>query len=84
MEHNIDNERVQERSGNGSKKHKKSLLDNYTCFGGDQQWSIKDGAQPTVTCSLMPPPPPIPLAKKVCIIQLSLSLYAYISKLCYK
>jgi hypothetical protein len=70
MEYITDNEKnpaVQERSGNGSKKYKKSLLDNYTCFGA-QQLSIKDGAQPTVTCSLMPSPPPVPLAKKVFII----------------
>ncbi|KAK2425490.1 Aquaporin NIP6-1 [Trifolium repens] len=67
MEYVTDNEKnpaVQERSGNGSKKYKKSLLDNYTCFGA-QQLSIKDGAQPTVTCSLMPSPPPVPLAKKI-------------------
>lgn len=66
MEH-IDHEKnpsAPERSGNGSKKYKKSLLDNYTCFAAGE-WSIKEGAQPTVTCSLMPPPPPIPLAKKI-------------------
>ncbi|GAU27854.1 hypothetical protein TSUD_114340 [Trifolium subterraneum] len=53
-----------ERSGNGSNKYKKSLLKNCKCFGV-QEWTLEDGALPTVTCSLMPPPPPVPLAKKI-------------------
>ncbi|MCH91372.1 aquaporin NIP6-1-like, partial [Trifolium medium] len=59
MEHN-NNEKIPS-APNGSKKHKKSTL---TCFG-PQEWNLEDGSQPTVTCSLMPPPPPIPLAKKI-------------------
>jgi hypothetical protein len=60
-----------ERSGNGSNKYKKSLLKNCKCFGV-QEWTLEDGALPTVTCSLMPPPPPVPLAKKVYITEFNL------------
>ncbi|CAI8611804.1 unnamed protein product [Vicia faba] len=51
-----------ERNGHGSNKKKKSLL-NCQCFGV-QEWTLEDGALPTVTCSLMAPPP-VPLAKKI-------------------
>ncbi|KAJ1428502.1 Major intrinsic protein [Sesbania bispinosa] len=52
-----------ERTGNGIRNgRKKSLLKNCKCFSVEE-WTIEDGALPTVSCSL--PPPPIPLARKV-------------------
>ncbi|CAJ2661449.1 unnamed protein product [Trifolium pratense] len=65
MEHNNNNNNNNEKipsAPNGSKKHKKSS--GLTCFA-PQEWNLEDGSQPPVTCSLMPTPPPIPLAKKI-------------------
>lgn len=47
-------------TGNGTSN--KSFLKNCNCFGV-QQLTLEDGALPTVSCSL--PPPPVPLARKV-------------------
>ncbi|XP_058734366.1 aquaporin NIP6-1-like [Vicia villosa] len=48
-----------ERNGNGRSN---SLLKSLKCFSV-KEWTLEDGALPTVSCSL--PPPPVPLAKKV-------------------
>jgi aquaporin NIP len=55
-----------ERTGNGSVVGRsKSLLKNLKCFSVEE-WTLEDGALPKVSCSL--PPPPVPLAKKVHLI----------------
>jgi len=55
-----------ERTGNNGRKN--SLLKNLKCFSV-KDWTLEDGALPKVTCSL--PPPAVPLAKKVHLINIS-------------
>lgn len=50
------------RTGNNGGLSRKSLLKNCKCFSVEE-WNLEDGALPTVSCSL--PPPPVPLARKV-------------------
>lgn len=52
--------RSEKTKGNGLGKL--SLLKNCKCFSVED-WTVEEGALPTVSCTL--PPPPIPLAKKV-------------------
>lgn len=58
-----------ERTENGRKN---SLLKNLKCFSVED-WTLEDGALPKVTCSL--PPPPVPLAKKVHLINISYHIH---------